>query len=150
MTVLDNAKLVFSKVDLPIDLEQSDPHYVRSTFAVVHSAASGPDPASPSPPVVCIVHVRGQKLELFRQVRGSGGEWVLEHTIPKLSSATRGLLGYPDERWVRWLAVEVIAGGPGFAVLLVWLSAEGMAWQLSFNVDTMELQAVTNEAVVFA
>jgi hypothetical protein len=96
---------------------------------------------------VCIVHVHGQTLELFRQVRGSG-EWVLQHRIPELSRATRGLPGYPDHKRFWWQMVEVIAGGTGFAILSAWVSDRGtsMTWLFSFNVDTMELQAVTNEA----
>jgi hypothetical protein len=45
---------------------------------------------------------------LFRRIPCSS-EWVLEHSFPWLSEATRGLQGHPEPS--RWRAVDVIAGG---------------------------------------
>jgi hypothetical protein len=96
--------LEFSEVYLPIRVKKSRFDFDYSTFAVVHGD-------SPS-----IVHVRGDDLELFRRIPKSG-EWVLEHSIPGLSEATRGLPGYPEHS--RWMAVDVIAGGTRLAVFNV-------------------------------
>jgi GT2 family glycosyltransferase len=115
--VLDNAgRLEFSDVDLPIRVRKSGLHYGYSAFAVVHGAS--PEPTA-SPATVSIIHVRGEDLELFRRIPSSG-EWVLEHSIPRLSEATHGLQGYPERS--RWMAVDVIAGGSRLAVLKVSLS----------------------------
>nr|TKW29690.1 hypothetical protein SEVIR_3G412800v2 [Setaria viridis] len=110
--VLDNASMELSEVYLPIGIDKSKAPRI-STFTVVHGAGANPT----SPPSTWIIHVHGEELEFYRRVRGgsgSGGEWVLEHNIPKLSEVARGLLaGCPEER----LEVYVIAVGTGTAVL---------------------------------
>ncbi|XP_066357342.1 uncharacterized protein [Miscanthus floridulus] len=75
---IDSTSLVFSMVDLPTRVDTSLFRRRSSSFTVVHGAG-GLGPTLPQR--ASIVHVCGQKLELFRRVRGSG-EWVLEHIIP--------------------------------------------------------------------
>ncbi|CAL5092313.1 unnamed protein product [Urochloa decumbens] len=134
--VLDNASLLPSEVDLPIRIDTSRSLH-RSAFTVVHGA--GRDPTSPA--ATWIVHVYGEELEFFRQVRG--GEWVLEHSIPKLSEAARGLLGC-QERRLEWAVANVIAVGTGIAVLQA-RDRVGRMWVFSVDMDTKELKVVPDE-----
>lgn len=125
VAALDNTSLVFSKVALPIRLDMLKiPHL--STFTVVHGAGLGPD----SPPRTSIVHVRGEELELFRRVHGSG-EWTLEHIIPNLSEATttRGLLVSLEKKGMAWMWITMKKNG------IVWstmasVNADGAAFAI--------------------
>ncbi|CAN6343853.1 unnamed protein product [Urochloa humidicola] len=142
--VLDNASLEFSEVDLPIRIIDLDPRRYASTFTVVHSAG---DDRHTSPPVVRIVHVHGEELEVFRRVGGSSGMWVLEHSIRRLSKAARGLPSCPPRnKGYRRMEMEVMAGGTGFAIVSVELIAGYQRWSFSVDVDTMELQDVPQKA----
>ncbi|KAG0521741.1 hypothetical protein BDA96_08G187300 [Sorghum bicolor] len=139
--VLDNAgALEFSEVDLPIRVRKSGSDNEYSTFAVVHGGS--PEPTA-SPATAFIVHVCRKDLELFRQIPSSG-EWVLEHSIPRLSEATRGLQGHPEPS--RWREVDVVAGGTRLAVLEVSLTwrrrGDKRSWSFSLDVNTMQLQAM--------
>ncbi|OEL14380.1 hypothetical protein BAE44_0024602, partial [Dichanthelium oligosanthes] len=138
--VLDNATLGFSKVDLPIQIDTWKlPYSYTSMFKVVHGAS--PDPTSP--PSTWIIHVRGEELEFFRLVRGSG-EWVLEHSI-QLSEATRRLPGSP-EKFVKWTLVDRCYRRQHWDGRLV----NPGPWQevvfLRRHRDAMEMQVVPNEA----
>jgi hypothetical protein len=137
--VLDNAnaRLELSEVDLPTRVRKSGLDY--TAFAVVHGTS--PEPTA-SPATAYIVHVCGEDLEVFRQIPSSG-EWVLEHSIPRLSEATRGLQGHPEPS--RWRAVDVIAAGTRLAALRVYLSCG--SWLFSLDVDTMQLQVVPEHDV---
>uniref|UniRef100_K3ZDQ1 F-box domain-containing protein n=1 Tax=Setaria italica TaxID=4555 RepID=K3ZDQ1_SETIT len=138
--VLDNVSLELSEVCLPFGIDKSKAPW-RSAFTVVHGAGANPT----WPPSTWIIHVHGEELEFFRRVRGGiGGEWVLEHSIPKLSEVARGLqAGCPEKRLERTV-VHVIAVGTGIAVL----SARNHCrwrWLFSVNMDTKELQVVRQQ-----
>ncbi|KAF8655539.1 hypothetical protein HU200_061084 [Digitaria exilis] len=135
--ILDSVSLQVSKVDLPIHVDTHTsmiPH--TSRFTVVHGA--GPDPASPAS--TWIIHLRGEALEFFRLVHGSG-EWVLEHTIPDLSEATRRLPNGPPEKVLRLREVDVIAGEAGTAILSV-TARDKMSWLFSIDMAAKKLQVV--------
>ncbi|TVU49077.1 hypothetical protein EJB05_00368, partial [Eragrostis curvula] len=108
--VLDNASLEFSKVNLPIRVKKCAffGYRYQSTFRVVHGGAGDSTSASP-PPTSRIVHVYGEDVEVFCRVHDNdvGGEWVLEHSIRRLSCHI------PME----WPAADVIADGAGFFIL---------------------------------
>ncbi|RCV19542.1 LOW QUALITY PROTEIN: hypothetical protein SETIT_3G394200v2 [Setaria italica] len=139
--VLDNARLEASEVHLPIGIDKSKAPR-RSSFTVVHGAGANPT----SPPSTWIIHVHGEELEFFRRVRGcSGGEWVLEHNIPKLSEVARGLLaGCPEER-LEWTEEYVIAVGTGTAVLSAG-DRDERKLLFSIDMDTKKLQVAPKEA----
>ncbi|CAL4905105.1 unnamed protein product [Urochloa decumbens] len=140
--VLDNASLELSEVDLPIHIDTSKRPY-KSAFTVGHGAG-GRNPISPA--TTRIVHLHGEDLEVFRRVRGGGdGEWVLEHSIAKLSEASRGLVaGCCPEMKVEWTVVIVVAVGTGIAVLSAWDRTE-RKWLFSVDMGTKELKAVPNK-----
>ncbi|CAN6343852.1 unnamed protein product [Urochloa humidicola] len=138
--VLDNTSLEPSDVDLPIHIDTSRSPY-GSAFTVIHGA--GRDPTSSA--TTWMVHVYGEELEFFRRVCGGrGGEWVLEHSIPKLSEAARGLLGCPEKR-LEWAVVNVIAVGTGIAVLQARDRGDRKWLYFSVDMDTKELKVVPNE-----
>ncbi|CAL4897768.1 unnamed protein product [Urochloa decumbens] len=138
--VLDNASFELFEVDLPIGIDMSKPPN-RSAFTVVHGV--GRDPTSP--PTTRIIHVHGEDLEVFRRVRGGhGSEWVLEHSIPKLSEATRGLLGCRPDQRLEWTEVHVISVGTGIAVLSAGDRTD-KKWFFSVDMDTEEMKVVPNE-----
>ncbi|KAK3152728.1 hypothetical protein QOZ80_2BG0162790 [Eleusine coracana subsp. coracana] len=142
--LLDNSTLEFSYIDLPtnkdevvvvdpssaVSEEEEEEDYDSSYFRVVHSDLM--------PKATRIVHVWGQELEVFRQQQGAG-EWVLEHHIPRLSEACRGVPGYPEKKRFDWI-VDVAANGAGFVVLSV-LDC-GRKWLFSVDVETMKMAAV--------
>ncbi|KAF8692161.1 hypothetical protein HU200_039762 [Digitaria exilis] len=135
--ILDSASLQVSKVDLPIHVDTHTsmiPH--TSRFTVVHGA--GPDPASPAS--TSIIHLRGEALEFFRLIHGSG-EWVLEHIIQNLSEVARKLPDGPPEKVLRLTEVNVIAGEAGTAVLSA-TARNKTSWLFSVAMDTKKLQVV--------
>ncbi|CAD6266901.1 unnamed protein product [Miscanthus lutarioriparius] len=134
MIVLDKATLNFSQVDLPSRVDPSKKDY-HASFRIVHGVC----PDSSSPPMARIVHANGEEIEVFRWVHGTA-EWVLEHSIPRLSEVARGLPSYLAERPFHW-AVKVIADGVGFAVLSV-LDFSKRKWLFTVDVDTMEVQFI--------
>ncbi|PVH63225.1 hypothetical protein PAHAL_3G497100 [Panicum hallii] len=136
--ILDKSSLEFSDVDLPIRIDRSKLPS-GSAFTVVHGA--GPNPTSP--PTTWIIHVHGDALEFFRLVRG-GGAWVLEHSIPQLSEATRGLPGC--HKVLKWRAVDVIAGGTGIAVVSARAGYK-RGWLFSVDMGTKELQVVPEDRI---
>ncbi|TVU49066.1 hypothetical protein EJB05_00357, partial [Eragrostis curvula] len=77
----DDANYDFAEADLPSRVDMSRGYY--STYGIVESSRS------PSRP--CIVHVYLDELEVFG--RRDHGEWVLEHSIHRLSEATPGAAG---------------------------------------------------------
>ncbi|CAL4897767.1 unnamed protein product [Urochloa decumbens] len=136
--VLDNASWELSEVDLPIGIDTSKPPK-RSAFTVVHGAGHG----RTSPATTRIVHVHGEDLEVFRR-RVSGDEWVLEHSIAKLSEATRGLFGYRPDKRLEWTEVRVISVGNGIAVLSA-RDRRTDKWLFSVDMDTEEMKVVPKE-----
>ncbi|TVU49071.1 hypothetical protein EJB05_00362, partial [Eragrostis curvula] len=108
MTVLDKASLEVSVVNLPSRVK-SEHVLGTSKFCVVHCAGDDDDSTLPLAPR--IVHARGEEIEVFRRVHSSGaGEWVLEHSIRRLSEATLGLPSCPEKDcWV----CEVVTQGIG-------------------------------------
>jgi hypothetical protein len=114
-------------------------HYALA-FTVIHGAGAADHT---SPPTTRFVHVRGEELEVFRRVHGSG-EWVLEHSIHRLLKAARVVLApscMVDQD--RGPELDVMAAGTGGA--FVFVRARDQTWFFSLDVETMELQEVPNK-----
>ncbi|GJN35499.1 hypothetical protein PR202_gb24282 [Eleusine coracana subsp. coracana] len=133
--VLDNTSLEFFQVDLPSGIHMSEDLGYHSTYNVVHGVAGDSEPRSRPR----IIHVYLDELEVFRRVFDSG-EWVLEHSIRRLSEVTRGLPGYPREKAFDWEA-RVFDDGIGFVVVSVW-DPNNRKWLFSVDMETMELKVV--------
>ncbi|CAN6329877.1 unnamed protein product [Urochloa humidicola] len=146
VSVLNNAALKLSKVDLPIGIIGASKSPYGSRFTVVHGVGQNPT----SPVTTRIVHVHGKDLEVFRRVSdggsGGGGEWVLEHSIPKLSEAARGLLGCrPADKRLQWTEVSVISVGNGIVVLSARDRHGERKLLFSVDMDTKEMEVVPKE-----
>jgi hypothetical protein len=85
----------------------------------------------------------GEDLKVFDRVHGSG-KWILEHSIRRLSEATRGLWGFPAELFYWWEA-WIISAGIGFVVVAVVPDpCEDRSTRLLFSLDveTMGVKSV--------
>jgi hypothetical protein len=137
--VLDNASLQFSKVNLPSSIHMSGYWEGKSTYIVVHGKFGSSTTSR-------IVHVYGDELEVFGRVHGSG-EWVIEHSVRRLSEATHGLSGFPADTLFDWNA-RVFSNGTGFVVLKVeaWDPVIPTSRCISVDVETMEMKVVPESA----